>query len=257
MEFDTSKASSARVYDYLIGGTHNFEADRAVARYIAESMPHMAQAARLNRLFLGYAARRLAEADFQCYIDLATGLPTEGALHEFMPQSAKILYNDIDPEAVAYGRQIVSDWPNIRYIQADIRNMDVVLAAAEDFFGAERRIGACLLSTAHFLDDDALKHIFQRLYDWSAPGSQLVVSSVDYEAESEASRQAIKVYQQQTGLQGFTRSAAHMLQLAEPWQPYHGGLQPLEDHAEAEIGATVTVDARRGKLGYGGILLHP
>lgn len=257
MEFDTSKASSARVYDYLIGGTHNFEADQIVARQIAVSMPHMAQAARLNRLFLGYAARQLAEAEFTCYIDLSTGLPTEGALHEFVPSSARILYNDIDPEAVAYGRQIVDDWANIRYIQADIRDTDSVLDAAADFFGPERRVGLCLLLTAHFLDDDSLRHIFERLYAWAAPGSQIALSSVDYQSEDEGAKKASQTYRQQTGLQGFARSAEQMLQLVGPWQPYRDGLQPLENHAEANLGATVTLERRRGKLGYGGILIHP
>lgn len=257
MEFDTGRASSARIYDYLIGGTHNFEADRIVARQIAASMPHMAQAARLNRLFLGYAARQLGEAAFTCYIDLATGLPTEGALHEFVPRTARILYNDIDPEAVAYGRQIVDGWTNIRYIQADIRDTDSVLAAAADFFGPERRVGLCMLSTAHFLDDDSLRHIFERLYAWAAPGSQLALSSVDYHSEDEGARQAGQTYRQQTGLQGYARSAEHMLQLVGAWQPYQEGLQPLEKYAEATIGTTVTLETRRGKLGYGGILIHP
>ena len=38
IEIDTSVAHASRVYDYLLGGTTNFEVDRAAAGFLAEAI---------------------------------------------------------------------------------------------------------------------------------------------------------------------------------------------------------------------------
>lgn len=264
MDFDKTRPSSARIYDYLIGGTHNFEVDQVVGRQIEQTLPLAAQSARLNRMFLSYAAQQLIAAGFGCYIDLASGLPTEGALHEFVPPSAKVIYNDYDPEVVAYSRQIIGDQPHICYIQNRLEDLDPILEAVDQFSGGERRVGLCLIGVVYFIDDESLVRIFQQLYDWSAPGSLLVLTSFDYLANDEAFQKMKAAYESSTGLRFYPRSQAAMMQLVAPWQPYpvapapfNQGFRPIEDFVEAEIGTAVANRASRGKLGYAGLLHHP
>src|SRR5688500_3147378 len=51
-EIDTTKPHTARIYDYMLGGKDNFEADRQVAAKIIQAIPDMQNSLRLNRQFL-------------------------------------------------------------------------------------------------------------------------------------------------------------------------------------------------------------
>jgi hypothetical protein len=57
---DTSKANIARVYDYWLGGSHNFQADQDAARTLIAMEPNVREIVRANRAFLGRAVRFLA-----------------------------------------------------------------------------------------------------------------------------------------------------------------------------------------------------
>lgn len=257
MAFDETKPSSARIYDYLIGGTHNFEADRVVGRHIAEKYPFYAQGARLNRWLLSYAAAQLVRSGLNCFIDFATGLPTEGALHEHVPETAKVLYNDYDPEVVAYSREILGNQSNIHYQQARIEHIDHILPAAEHLFGDERRVGMIMIGVVYFIDDESLSRVFQRLYEWSAPGSQIVVTTFVADMNNEAAQETKRLYEQSTGLSLYARSPSELQDLLGPWQPQGNGFQPLEDFAEPVIQNKLVMDHVRGQIGYGGFFTRP
>ena len=175
MEIDTSKPNPGRIYDYFLSGSHNFEADRAAAERLLALIPSARGGARLNRWFMYDAVDRLAQGGFDCFLDLATGLPTEGYIHDLMP-AARVLYNDMDPVTVAYGREIIGSNSQVRYVQADVVDMDTILRAAGEHFGGQRRIAVCFIGVAYFFEDEPLRTIFDRLYDWCAPGSQIATS---------------------------------------------------------------------------------
>src|SRR2546422_634207 len=59
---DPDRANVARVYDYLLGGTHNFGVDRDGARTLLTIAPTARDMAKANRAFLGRAVRFLAAA---------------------------------------------------------------------------------------------------------------------------------------------------------------------------------------------------
>lgn len=255
MDIDTTKPNSARIYDYLLGGKHNYPADRAAAKQLLQALPESRQGVYLYRYFLLEAVRRLTRSNFTCYLDLASGIPTEGYIHERVPETAKVIYNDIEPETVQYARQIVADKPNILCVQGDLRGIDTILEQAEDFFEGERRIGICMVGVVYFIEDDALRHVFQRLYEWSAPGSMLAVNSfARYEPEEWT---AGKFYKQ-IGVTLYGRNSDELLQLAAPWQVMDE-LAPMESYAERNLPGfdVVPSEQTRGHVGYGGILVHP
>jgi hypothetical protein len=235
MDIDTSKPNPGRIYDYLLGGDHNFPADRAAAERLVQLAPMMPHWMRLNRWFLYYAVDQLAAGKFSCYIDLATGLPTQGYLHERVAEDARIIYNDIDPATVMFARQIIGDRPTIRYIQSDARDIDRILGEAEKLFGAERCVGISMVGISYFLDDDGFSQAARKLYDWAAPGSRMALSYATFPREE---HEVGSMYAKM-GASLFPRTGEEVQQLVAPWRLLEPGLRSLVDVAEEQLGAPI------------------
>jgi hypothetical protein len=135
-EIDTTKANIARVYDYWLGGSHNFLADQDVARAMIAVDPNIRAMMRANRAFLGRAVRYLArEAGIRQFLDIGSGIPTEQNVHEVAQAAApgtRIVYVDNDEVAVAHSRLMLEDNPDATVIQADLREPDKILADPEN-----------------------------------------------------------------------------------------------------------------------------
>lgn len=245
--------SAARIYDYLLGGTHNYEVDRVVGRMAEDKVPLLVQFGRMNRNFLGQISQQLAAAGFGGYIDLATGIPTEGYLHELVPETARILYNDADSEVVAYGREIVGERPNIRYVQSRIEDIETILAVAEEHLEAERRVGICMIGITYFIDAESLARAFQHLYDWAAPGSLLAVTGMIVNLEDQGYRDMTAMYERQ-GVTAHPHTPSQLLELAQPWRLLE--LRAIESYAEQDLETNVVLPHERGQVGYGGLLLR-
>src|SRR5712692_9594904 len=114
-EIDTSKANVARVYDYWLGGSHNFQADQDAARTLIAVEPNTRAIIRANRAFLGRAVRFLArEAGIRQFLDIGSGIPTEQNVHDVAqraPPGARVVYVDMDEAAVAHSRLILEGNP--------------------------------------------------------------------------------------------------------------------------------------------------
>src|SRR5215469_6736993 len=114
-QIDTSKPHPARVYDYFLGGKDNFAADREVARQALAVAPSMRTAVRENRAFLGRVVRYLAaEAGITQFLDLGSGLPGVGNVHEVaqaVRPGARVVYVDNDPIVLAHGRALLDSNP--------------------------------------------------------------------------------------------------------------------------------------------------
>jgi SAM-dependent methyltransferase len=188
---DTQRASIARVYDYWLGGTHNFLADRDAARSLLAFAPEARMFARENRAFLGRAVRLLAGQGVRQFLDIGSGIPTEGNVHEIAQAAvpgARVMYADVDPVAVAHSRAILAGNAAAGVIQADLRDPGKILGDPEvcrliDF---REPVGLLLLAVLHFVtDDDDPWQVVRTLRDALAPGSYLVISH----ATSEGKRQ--------------------------------------------------------------------
>ena len=115
-EVDTRRANVARVYDYWLGGSHNFLADQDVARAIAAVEPNIRAMARANRAFLGRAVRFLAASGIRQFLDIGSGIPTERNVHEVAQQAApgaRVVYADIDEEAQPLAIGIAQNSPPV------------------------------------------------------------------------------------------------------------------------------------------------
>src|SRR4029453_14753104 len=129
---DTSRPSAGRIYDYILGGHHNFEVDRQAAEQVIKLIPFLPKAMRLQRWCLQDLALELTEKrGFDIVIDFASGLPTNDHIHHVVPRGTTVIYSDYDPVVVEYGREILSDTANTYYFQADARRPEELLNRPE------------------------------------------------------------------------------------------------------------------------------
>jgi hypothetical protein len=128
---DTKRANVARVYDCLLGGSHNFLADQDVGRAITAVEPNARAIGQANRAFLGRAVRLASAAGVRQFLDIGSGIPTQGNVHEVAQQSdpdARVVYVDVDPVAIAPTRAILAGNENATIIEADLRGLEKILA---------------------------------------------------------------------------------------------------------------------------------
>lgn len=128
------RPSTARVWDYWLGGSHNNEADRILAEQIVVCAPHLPYGVRIHRAFLRRVTAWLAEAGVRQFIDLGSGTPTVGNVHQIaqdVDPECRVLYTDIDPVVVAGGRELIAGNENVAYLQADFRVPDQVFDSPE------------------------------------------------------------------------------------------------------------------------------
>ena len=122
--FETGIPNVARIYDALLGGKDNYAADREATCALTAAIPGAARAARDNRAFLGRAVRYLAEAGITQFLDIGTGLPAQGAVHEIARQAcpdARVLYVDNDEGVVSHARALLAKAPGVLAVEGDLR----------------------------------------------------------------------------------------------------------------------------------------
>jgi SAM-dependent methyltransferase len=184
-QIDTTIPHSARVYDYLLGGKDNFEADRIVAKAAMEAFPATAESARANRVFLSRVVRYLvAEAGIRQFLDLGSGLPAADNVHEVAqsvdPQS-RVVYVDNDPIVHAHARALLVSAPAgaTAYLHADLRDRGPILEQAAKTLDFGQPVAVLLLGILHFIpDSDDPAGIVKRLADALPEGSYLVISQL-------------------------------------------------------------------------------
>jgi hypothetical protein len=182
LDFDTSVAHPARVYDAWLGGKDHFAADRAAADEVVRTNPGIVPAVRSNRAFLARVVRYLAgEAGVRQFLDLGTGLPSANNVHEVaqsVADDARIVYVDFDPIVLAHARALLTGTPGtVAYVQADLRDTSAILAEAARTFDVHQPVAVMLLMTLQFVLDEDDPYGMVRIYMDAVPsGSYLVVS---------------------------------------------------------------------------------
>ena len=179
---DTERPSPARMYDYLLGGAHNFAVDRKAAEQAIAIDPEVAQAAWVNRAFLRRAVEFLVGAGVRQYLDIGSGIPTVGHVHEIAQRAApqsRVVFVDIDPVAVAHSRLILAGNDRTAVIQEDVRRPDRILEAPEvrRMVDLGQPVAVLAVGLFHFVSDaDDPAGIVSRLAAPLASGSFLALS---------------------------------------------------------------------------------
>jgi len=175
---DFERANAARIYDFFLGGAHNFASDRAQAAKIVAANPDMPRVCRLNRDFLGRVVRWCVEQGVDQFLDLGSGVPTVGNVHEIARQrrpGARVAYVDFEPVAVHHARAITAGLDGVSVIQGDLRRPEVVLDDVAGLLDFDRPVAVLAVAVLHFIDDD-LPTIFGRYRDALCPDSVLALN---------------------------------------------------------------------------------
>ena len=211
---DVSVPNVARMYDYYLGGSNHFAADREVAEKVLSSFPELRTIARENRAFLGRVVRFLAgDEGIRQFVDVGAGLPTVENVHEVagaVTPDARVVYADNDPVVGAHGRALLADTETAAIIQADLRHPEEILNHPETrrLIDFGEPVAVLLLAVLHFVPDgDDPYAVVARLGDAMAPGSYLVISHASSESMPPSVRAAADSYDRATAQMAFRSRA--------------------------------------------------
>jgi S-adenosyl methyltransferase len=188
---DTSIPAPARIYDYLLGGQHNFAADQAAAEQIVKAVPEIRDAAWSNRGFHQRAARWLAGQGIRQFIDIGSGLPTVGNTHEVVQRvwpETRVVYVDNDPLVRALSTALLAGDGTTGVMLGDLRDPDGILGNPElrrliDF---AEPVGLLMTGVLMFVADESDPYgLVSRYVGQLAPGSYLSLSHLSADHKSE------------------------------------------------------------------------
>jgi S-adenosyl methyltransferase len=228
-ELDTDRPNVARLYDYLLGGTHNFAADRELARKLLRAEPNAKYIVAENRAFLRRAVRFVLSAGVRQFIDLGSGMPTQENVHEIAQQGdagARVVYVDNDPIAVAHSRHLLGGNARATAIAADLRDPGSVVGhpdvtALIDF---SEPVGLLMIAVLHFVPDaDAPADVVGSFANVLARGSYLAISHATHEAAPGAAARVQDLYKSTTA-SAYTRTSAEIMRFFDGFDLVEPGL---------------------------------
>jgi S-adenosyl methyltransferase len=159
-DVDIEHPSVARVYDYYLGGSHNFAVDRQTARRTIELWPDLPLVVQASRAFLRRSVRYLVKQGITQFLDIGSGIPTEGNVHEVVQVAspeARVLYVDIDPVAVAHSQSILAGNQRADVIRADLRDLPAILddPRSRRLIDPTQPLGVLMVAVLPFIPDAA------------------------------------------------------------------------------------------------------
>jgi hypothetical protein len=176
---DLNRPSVCRMYDYLLGGYHNFEVDRAIIEKTREIYPDVALAAQVGRSFLRRAVTYLLDKGITQFIDIGSGIPTSGHVHEILEAAkvdGQVVYVDIDPVAIAHSQSILRGKPHTLALQENARNPEKILNQIKEsnVIDFHEPVALLLITLLQFIEDlDESRAFIDRYRSHLAPGSYL------------------------------------------------------------------------------------
>lgn len=201
-EISQDRPNPARIYDYLLGGYHNFEADRELANQIIEVFPDVRANSVSHRAFLRRAVNFFDAQGVDQFLDIGSGIPTVGNVHQVAQTAnpaARVVYVDVDPVVIAHSALMLKDNHNVIIVQGDLRRPEEILnhTAVRSLLDFVRPLAICITAVLHYLmDDEEAYNAVRSLREAVVPGSYIAISHVSYEgAARETVEQAVRLYQ--------------------------------------------------------------
>ena len=221
---DLSLPAVGRMYDYLLGGAHNFAIDRAAVERAVAALPFLPLVARANRDFLRRAVLFMIGEGVDQFLDLGSGIPTVGNVHQIAQRAnpnARTVYVDIDPVAVAHAHALLHDDPNSAAVLGDLRHYGQVLAdpAVQRLIDWGRPVGVLMVAVLHFIPDhDDPGAVIAAYRTRMASGSYLALSHASRDgqpAELDAAVDAAARAYDDTGTGLVFRTSTQLAQLMD------------------------------------------
>ncbi|WP_432844086.1 SAM-dependent methyltransferase [Dactylosporangium sp. CA-092794] len=232
---DVTTPNAARAYDYALGGFHNFEVDRQFVAEAERHWPGVKETAHANRAYLGRVVRRLVDAGVRQFLDLGSGIPTLGNVHEVAQQAApesKVAYVDIDPVAVAHSQRILRGNPRAAAVRADLRAPAAIvghpdIAGLLDF---AEPVAVLMIAVLHFVEDDAdPPRIIREISEVLVSGSFLAIAHAALAPEARAAQAAVTQMYRRTPTPFRPRPPEQITGWLDGWEVLPPGVVPLNE----------------------------
>jgi hypothetical protein len=255
---DIGRPSTARMYDYVLGGGHNLEADRLLADKMLEVQPEIRRFAIMNRSFLRRAVLFMIDAGIRQFLDLGSGIPTVGNVHEIAQEAdpeSRIVYVDLEPVAVAHSEMLLEGNDKAVMVHADITEPDMVLfdPKTQRTLDFDQPIGLLAVTVGHYIAAERdPAGVFGRYGDAVSPGSYLAMThaSSDFPNNNEtnklAKRSQIDISLRTRAeilelFKGFELVAPGLVTTSQwhPDRPEDAATDPAEDGMYAGVGRKV------------------
>ena len=226
---DIETPSAARMYDYFLGGSHNFPADRALGEEVIRAFPDSRELCQANRAFLHRALAALCELGIDQFLDLGSGIPTVSNVHDVVRElnpNARTVYVDGDAVAFAHGQALLADVPEAIFVREDLRDPRAVLGNAEvtGLLDFGRPVAVLLFSVLHFVADaDDPKGFLAAYREATVPGSYLAMTHGTADYRPKEAKAARDVYARSSH-QVTSRSREAVLDLFDGYELVEPGL---------------------------------
>jgi predicted transcriptional regulator len=202
-DVDITKPHVARMYDYYLGGKHNYAVDREAAEQMLRLFPQGRIAARMNRRFLIESVRWMAqEAGIRQFLDIGSGLPTQQNVHEVaqaVDPDARVVYVDNDPLVRVHAEALLATEPNTIFLTGNLCEPEDLINRPElrEHLDLSRPVGLLLVSVLHCVeDDDQAQRIVKTLSDALPSGSYVAIShALQDESTKEQWAKGREIYQ--------------------------------------------------------------
>ncbi len=255
---DVTVPNAARVYDAALGGSHNFQVDRDFRDQAEQMWPGVSLIAHANRAYLGRVVRWLVDAGVRQFLDIGSGIPTLGNVHEVAQHAApdaRVMYVDIDPVAVAHSQELLAGNARAGVVQGDLRRPGEILSrpAVLELLDFSQPIALLLIVVLHFIgDEDDPAGIVARITDALMPGSYLALSHVTFTDDLRDRQEGVRKLYDRTPTSVHPRTADQIGQILTGWQVVPPGIvavtdwhPDLEEDEEAPQPAVLAAVARK------------
>ncbi len=231
--FDPKTPGTARMYDYYLGGKDNFAVDREAAQKVLATAPEIRQVAVENRAFLGRVVRFLAGLGIRQFIDVGTGLPTRGNVHEVAHAAAsgtRVVCVDHDPVVCTHARALLGNTGNVAVVEAAMERPEQILAdpALREMVDFSEPVAVLFFSVLHFAADAA--PIVAAFREVMVSGSYMAIShgvTSHVPGGGDSASEVKQVYDTSDSPGGAFRTEAEILELFSGFELVAPGLVPL------------------------------
>ncbi|RBM15608.1 methyltransferase [Prauserella sp. PE36] len=233
---DLDRPNPARIYDWYLGGTTNWAIDREFGAKAVETFPMVRTLARVGREFLGRGVQFIAKQGVTQFLDLGSGVPTVGNVHEIADSvnaDSRCVYVDNEPVAVAHSRVLLEregDPTRHAVLHGDLRKVEDIWERAMDtgVLNPTQPIGLIMSGVLYFFGPDDDPHgIVARYRDLLPSGSYLLASHMTVDGvpeEGEVKREEVRKQYERSSSQLFVRSKAEVTRFFDGFELVEPGV---------------------------------
>lgn len=248
VDLETRTPNVARTYNYILGGSEHFAADRELGDRVLSAVPETRPIAKQNRELLQRMVRFLAaERGIRRFLDIGAGLPCDGQVHEVAQKvdpGARVVYVDHDPVVILQSQVMLMRHPRVTCIRGDVREPEEILSAPEvhELLAPGEPVGLLLFAVMQFVvDDEEAYRSVGALVDALPPGSAVAVSHPTTEVQSERFGTVQRLYRDAATAASRSREGIARfldgLEMVDPgivpvgdWRPDDGGQDQYRWH---------------------------